>query len=153
MPAAGRARVDPRPPVSRDRGSSVGVCDDPLAEHLHLFDPGIVWDNFGAILATLVLFALIFCLFLYWKGRHWPTSEDRSISGNFIWDSERGGMLLPAQEVLHNLRPLVIAAWIAVAWIGLDSWLSIAVWRRELRRAHEAGTEAASALSAKAARE
>ncbi len=66
---------------------------------------------------------------------------------------ERGGMLLPAQEVLHNLRPLVIAAWIAVAWIGLDSWLSIAVWRRELRRAHEAGTEAASALPAKAARE
>jgi 7-dehydrocholesterol reductase len=39
---------------------------------LHLFNAGIVWDHFGEILATLVLFALIFCLFLYFKGRYGP---------------------------------------------------------------------------------
>jgi hypothetical protein len=37
---------------------------------LHLFEAGIVWDQFGEILATLVLFALLFCLFLYFKGRY-----------------------------------------------------------------------------------
>ena len=39
----------------------------------------------GAILITLVVFALLFCLFLYFKGRYLPTSEDRSVSGNFVW--------------------------------------------------------------------
>jgi 7-dehydrocholesterol reductase len=62
---------------------------------LHLFKAGIVWDHFGEILATLVLFALIFCLFLYFKGRYWPSSEDRSLSGNFIWDYYWGVELHP----------------------------------------------------------
>ena len=35
---------------------------------LGLFDAGIVFDQFGAILATLVLFALVFCRFLYVEG-------------------------------------------------------------------------------------
>ncbi len=36
---------------------------------LHLFKAGLVWDHFGEILSTLVLFALVFCLGLYFKGR------------------------------------------------------------------------------------
>ena len=62
---------------------------------LGLFDAGIVWDHFGEILATLVLFALVFCLFLYFKGKYWPTSEDGSVSGNFIWDFYWGVELHP----------------------------------------------------------
>jgi 7-dehydrocholesterol reductase len=61
----------------------------------HLFKAGIIWDHFGEILATLVIFALIFCLFLYFKGRNWPSSEDRSLSGNFIWDYYWGVELHP----------------------------------------------------------
>ncbi len=63
---------------------------------LRLFNAGIVWDHFGEILATLVLFALVFCLFLYVKGRRWPTPEDRSVSGNFIWDYYWGVELHPS---------------------------------------------------------
>ena len=62
---------------------------------LGLFSAGIVWDRFGQMLITLVLFALLFCLFLYVKGRMWPTSGDRSVSGNFIWDYYWGVELHP----------------------------------------------------------
>lgn len=62
---------------------------------LRLFPAGIVWDRFGELLATLVLFALVFCLFLYFKGRYWPNSADRSLSGNFIWDYYWGVELHP----------------------------------------------------------
>ena len=69
---------------------------------LHLFNAGIVWDHFGEILATLVLFALVFCLFLYFKGRYGPSSEDHSLSGNFIWDYYWGVELHPR---LFGVRP------------------------------------------------
>jgi 7-dehydrocholesterol reductase len=62
---------------------------------LGLFPAGIVWDHFGEILATLVTFALLFCLFLYAKGRYWPSSEDRSVSGKFLWDYYWGVELHP----------------------------------------------------------
>jgi len=62
---------------------------------LGLFPAGIVWDHFGEILATLVLFALLFCGFLYVKGRRWPSSADRSVSGNFLWDYYWGVELHP----------------------------------------------------------
>jgi len=62
---------------------------------LGLFPAGILWDRFGEILATLVSFALLFCLFLYVKGRWWPSSADRSVSGNFLWDYYWGVELHP----------------------------------------------------------
>ena len=62
---------------------------------LGLLRAGFVWDIFGEMLATLVLFALAFCLFLYLKGRYAPTSPDRSVSGNFIWDYYWGVELHP----------------------------------------------------------
>ena len=73
---------------------------------LHLFNAGIVWDHFGEILSTLVLFALIFCLFLYFKGRYRPSSEDHSLSGNFIWDYYWGVELHPALFGI-NLKQLI----------------------------------------------
>ena len=73
---------------------------------LHLFNAGIVWDHFGGILATLVLFALLFCLYLYFKGRFWPTSPDRSLSGNFIWDYYWGVELHPTLFGV-NLKQLI----------------------------------------------
>ncbi len=73
---------------------------------LGLFHAGIVWDQFGSILITLVLFALVFCLFLYFKGRYRPTTDDRSVSGNFIWDYYWGVELHPTLFGV-NLKQLI----------------------------------------------
>jgi len=73
---------------------------------LHLFRAGIVWDRFGEILATQVCLALFFCLFLYLRGRYRPTCEDRSLSGNFIWDYYWGVELHPTLLGV-NLKQLV----------------------------------------------
>ena len=87
-------------------GSSLG---------LHLFNAGIVWDHFGEILATLVLFAFIFCLFLYFRGRSWPTSEDRSLTRNFIWDFYWGVELHPTLLGI-NLKQLVNCRFSMMGW-------------------------------------
>lgn len=82
---------------------------------LRLFPAGIVWDQFGPMLATLVLFALLFCLFLYVKGRFWPTSEDRSVSGNFIWDYYWGVELHPTLCGV-NLKQIVNCRLSMMGW-------------------------------------
>jgi 7-dehydrocholesterol reductase len=61
----------------------------------HWFSPSIIYDNFGAILGALNLFSLFFCLFLYLKGRFFPSSTDSGISGNFIFDYYWGTELYP----------------------------------------------------------
>ncbi len=82
---------------------------------LHLFKAGIVWDHFGEILATLVLFALIFCLLLYFKGRFWPSSQDHSLSGNFIWDYYWGVELHPSLLGI-NLKQLINCRFSMMGW-------------------------------------
>jgi len=82
---------------------------------LGLFNAGIVWDHFGEILATLVLFALAFCLFLYVKGRLWPTSADRNVSGNFVWDYYWGVELHPTLLGV-NLKQLVNCRLSMMGW-------------------------------------
>jgi 7-dehydrocholesterol reductase len=82
---------------------------------LGLFTAGIIWDHFGEILATLVLFALIFCVFLYVKGRYWPSSEDRSLSGNFIWDFYWGVELHPTLFGV-NLKQLINCRLSMMGW-------------------------------------
>ncbi len=82
---------------------------------LHLFDAGIVWNHFGEILATLVLFALIFCVFLYFKGRYWPSSTDHSLSGNFIWDYYWGVELHPMLFGV-NLKQLINCRLSMMGW-------------------------------------
>jgi 7-dehydrocholesterol reductase len=65
------------------------------AYRLAWFSPGIVHDNFGAILATLTVFGLVFCGFLYLKGSYFPSSKDAGRSGNFVWDYYWGVELHP----------------------------------------------------------
>ncbi len=38
------------------------------------------------LLAFVNVFSLLFCLFLYFKGRFKPSSTDESVSGNFLFD-------------------------------------------------------------------
>ncbi|MGD0750759.1 MAG: 7-dehydrocholesterol reductase [Anaerolineales bacterium] len=82
---------------------------------LHFFNAGIVWDHFGEILATLVLFALVFYLFLYFKGRYWPSSADHSLSGNFIWDYYWGVELHPTLFGV-DLKQLINCRFSMMGW-------------------------------------
>jgi 7-dehydrocholesterol reductase len=59
------------------------------------FRAGIVWDEFGPLVSTLVLFALAFCVGLYAKGRWAPTTGDRCVSDSFLWDYYWGVELHP----------------------------------------------------------
>ncbi len=62
---------------------------------LKLFSPSIVYDHFGALLSTLNIFSLIFCLFLYLKGRYKPSSTDSGLNGNVVLDFYWGTELYP----------------------------------------------------------
>lgn len=62
---------------------------------LNLFSPAIVYNNFGDILGALNFTALAFCLFLYFKGKYFPSSTDNSSTGNFIFDYYWGTELYP----------------------------------------------------------
>ncbi len=62
---------------------------------LKLFSPTIIYDNLGALIGALNLFSLPFCLFLYLKGRYFPSSSDQGTSGNFLFDFYWGTELYP----------------------------------------------------------
>ena len=86
-------------PIYKDNGFSCFlitlaafyVCAYPL----HFFSPTIIYDHFADILGALNIFSLIFCLFLYLKGRFAPSSSDHSTCGNFIFDYYWGTELYP----------------------------------------------------------
>ena len=82
---------------------------------LRLFDPGIVWDHFGEILSTLVIFAFLLCVGLYFKGRLRPNSPDHSFSGNVIWDFYWGVELHPTLFGL-NLKQLINCRFSMMGW-------------------------------------
>lgn len=65
------------------------------AFQFHLFSPTIIYDHFGALLGALNVFSLLFCAFLYVKGRFAPSSTDSGISGNPIFDYYWGTELYP----------------------------------------------------------
>jgi 7-dehydrocholesterol reductase len=62
---------------------------------LKLFPPTIVYDHFGEIIGALNIFSLVFCAFLYFKGRYFPSTTDFGISGNPIFDYYWGTELYP----------------------------------------------------------
>jgi 7-dehydrocholesterol reductase len=66
-----------------------------FAFQLRLFSPTIIYDHFGELLGALNIFALLFCLMLYLKGRYKPSTSDAGISGNPIFDYYWGTELYP----------------------------------------------------------
>lgn len=62
---------------------------------LHLFPASILYDNLGELLGSLNLFALLFCVVLYLKGRLAPSTPDHGLSGNPIFDYYWGTELYP----------------------------------------------------------
>jgi 7-dehydrocholesterol reductase len=62
---------------------------------LGLFPAAIICDHFGELLGALNIFSLVFCVFLYLKGRTKPSTSDNRHSGNFIFDYFWGTELHP----------------------------------------------------------
>lgn len=62
---------------------------------LGLFSPTLLFDNFEELFTTLNLFGLLLCLFLYIKGRTFPSSSEHGASGNIIFDYYWGTDLYP----------------------------------------------------------
>lgn len=54
-----------------------------------------LYAHYGEILITLNLFAFAFCIFLYWKGRTFPTTLDAVTTGNPVFDFFQGIELHP----------------------------------------------------------
>lgn len=62
---------------------------------LNLFSPTILYDHFGELISSLCWFSLLFCLFLYIKGRFFPSTADHSLTGNYLFDYYWGTELYP----------------------------------------------------------
>jgi 7-dehydrocholesterol reductase len=57
------------------------------------WDSGVVYDKLGEILSGLCIFSLLFCLFLYFKGLHFPSTADSGTNGagpikDYFWGTE-----------------------------------------------------------------
>ena len=71
-----------------------------------VLNPGALFDHYGPMLTTLTLAAFVFCLFLYWKGRTYPTSPDTVYTGNPFFDFFQGIDLHP-RLLGMNLKQLI----------------------------------------------
>lgn len=93
-------------------GSNIGLCgnseerwfprwSDELIEtsgvcrYYAPYDFGIIYDTFPSSLAFLNLFGMVFCLFLTYKGLHYPSTRDSGSSGSYVKDYLWGTELYP----------------------------------------------------------
>lgn len=83
--------------------------------YFQLFPATIIYDHLGELLGALNLFSLLFCLFLYFKGKYAPSSTDSGSSGNFIFDYYWGTELYP------NVAGWPVKMFIACR-VGMMSW-------------------------------
>ncbi len=82
---------------------------------LNLFPATILYDHLGSLLAALNLFSLVFCVFLYVKGRFLPSSTDASTTNNFIFDYYWGTELYP-QVLGWNLKKFITCRFGMMSW-------------------------------------
>jgi len=82
---------------------------------MHWFSATIVYDNFAGMIGALNIFSLIFCLFLYLKGRYAPSSTDSGCTGNFIFDYYWGTELYP-RVLGWNLKMFTNCRFGMMAW-------------------------------------
>lgn len=65
------------------------------SEVLNLFPMPILYDHFGEILGALMVFSILFCIGLYFKGIYAPSTQDSDVTGNPIFDFFWGTELYP----------------------------------------------------------
>jgi 7-dehydrocholesterol reductase len=86
-------------PIYKANGVPAFLCTLGLfyvfSSPIKLFSPTIIYDNFGGLLGALNLFSLIFCFFLYFKGKYKPSSSDSGSTGGAIFDYFWGMELYP----------------------------------------------------------
>merc|ERR1719269_218786 len=64
--------------------------------YLGWYDFGVLFDVFGPTVGALNAFGLVFCVFLYFKGLHYPCTKDSGTSGGgFVFDYYWGMELYP----------------------------------------------------------
>ena len=66
-----------------------------LSFGLNCFPASLLYDHLGEIIGALNLLSFSFCLFLYFKGRFFPSSSDAGSTGNFLFDFYWGTELYP----------------------------------------------------------
>nr|WP_232220487.1 7-dehydrocholesterol reductase [Legionella tunisiensis] len=82
---------------------------------LNLFSATILYDNLGSILGALNLFSLLFCVFLYVKGRFYPSSTDTSTSNNILFDYYWGTELYP-QILGWHIKQFITCRFGMMSW-------------------------------------
>lgn len=82
---------------------------------LELFPATILYDNLGSLLAALNIFSLVFCIFLYLKGRFFPSSSDASTTNNALFDYYWGTELYP-QVLGWNLKKFITCRFGMMGW-------------------------------------
>eukprot|EP00386_Alphamonas_edax_P015307 GDKI01046786.1.p1 GENE.GDKI01046786.1~~GDKI01046786.1.p1 ORF type:complete len:498 (+),score=124.63 GDKI01046786.1:105-1496(+) len=60
-----------------------------------MYEGGVLYTHMGHILSALNVFAPVFVLFLYLKGKYFPSSKDCGSNGNFVIDFYWGTELYP----------------------------------------------------------
>ena len=63
--------------------------------YLGVFNPADIYDNLDKIISTLNVFAIVFCMFLTFKGLNFPSTKDSGSNGNLIVDFFWGTELYP----------------------------------------------------------
>jgi 7-dehydrocholesterol reductase len=66
-----------------------------VSAHLGVFDPASIYDMYGNILASLNVFAWLFCAALYVKGHVAPSTTDSGTTGHVLQDFFWGMELYP----------------------------------------------------------
>lgn len=99
----GNNHVGPRSPqgnipIYKENGVLAFFCSIFLfliGQQIGLYNGGVIYNHSGDLLASINIFALIFCAFLYVKGRTFPSSSDCGHTGNHIFDYYWGTELYP----------------------------------------------------------
>ncbi len=81
----------------------------------NLFSASILYDNLGALFGALNLFSLIFCAFLYLKGRFFPSSTDSGITKNILFDYYWGTELYP-QVLGWHIKKFITCRFGMMSW-------------------------------------
>ena len=85
-------------PIYTDNGVmcyliSIGLLA--LSTYFGVFVPGDIYDLMGNLLASINVFALLFCIFLTIKGYYFPSTSDNGPNGSLILDVYWGTELYP----------------------------------------------------------
>ncbi|MCE0724047.1 MULTISPECIES: 7-dehydrocholesterol reductase [Legionella] len=81
----------------------------------NLFSASILYDNLGGLFGALNLLSLIFCIFLYLKGRFFPSTTDSGITKNILFDYYWGTELYP-QVLGWSIKKFITCRFGMMSW-------------------------------------